>query len=247
MEGTRPRDVRGMARYSPVATTPPADLEFKPDLAEAGRRWDAYSAGEIIDRPIVCVTAPRQGVERGPGTHYHDRVFLDIEEVVQRQLRALEATFFGGEAIPGLWLSCGPDEVAVFCGAELGWSKDSGDTNWSIPCIEDWAEASPIALDQDSLLYQGMLALYGRAPDAVVGKATLGMIDLHTNMDLVSAIRGPQRLCVDLLDSPEPSTARWRRRARCSRNCGTRCGKRVALPRWATAHRRHCSATSPAW
>jgi len=27
--------------------------------------------------------------------------------------------------------------------------------------------------------------------------------DLHTNMDLIAAIRGPQQLCLDLLDSPE--------------------------------------------
>ncbi len=191
------------AKPSPVTKTPLVELELKPDLAEAARRWDAYFAGDIIDRPVVCISAPREGADPGPGTNYHDRVYLDIDEIVQRQVRALESQLFLGEAIPGVWLSFGPDEIAVFCGAELGWSEDSGDTNWSIPCIEDWDVAPPIALDENHPLWQRMLDLYRRAGEAVAGRATLGMLDLHTNMDLVSAMRGPQRLCMDLIDQPE--------------------------------------------
>lgn len=203
MGGMQAGDAEGRAKWPPVTKTPLVDLELKPDLGDAARRWDAYFAGEILDRPVVCVTAPREGAEPGPGTNYHDRAFLDIEDVVQRQLRSLAATFFGGEAIPAVWLSLGPDEVAAYCGAKLGWSANSGDTNWSIPCIEDWAAAPPIALEDGSSLYQRVLSLYRRAADVVAGKATLAMLDLHTNMDLVSAMRGPQRLCMDLLDSPE--------------------------------------------
>jgi hypothetical protein len=39
----------------------PASLSLKPDLAEAAHRWEAFYAGEIIDRPVVCVTAPGDG------------------------------------------------------------------------------------------------------------------------------------------------------------------------------------------
>lgn len=189
----------------PVTRTPTVPLALKPDLAEAARRWDAYFAGEIIDRPIVCVTAPRQDAEppEGPaGTNYHDRVHLDLAEIARRQVRAVEGAYFGGEAIPSIWLSFGPDEAALFCGAELGWSDGSGDTNWSIPCVEDWDSAPPIALDPANPLYRRMLALYSAAADAAEGKAAMGMLDLHTNMDLLSGLRGPQRLCMDLLDSP---------------------------------------------
>jgi hypothetical protein len=204
MTDTRPQHASRLAKHPPVTKTPVVDLELKPDLADAARRWDAFFAGEMLDRPIVCVTAPREGAEPAPAAAtYRDCVFMDIDEVVNKQLRNAEATFFGGEAIPGVGFSCGPDETAVWCDAELGWSEDSGNTNWSLPCIDDWAEAPPIAVREDNYLYQRMRALHGRAAELVAGKTTIAMIDLHTNMDLVAAMRGPQRLCTDLLDAPE--------------------------------------------
>ena len=39
----------------------PTPLEFKPDLEEAVKRLEAFYAGDMIDRPIVMVTAPKEG------------------------------------------------------------------------------------------------------------------------------------------------------------------------------------------
>jgi len=181
----------------------PKPLLFKPDLDDAARRWDAYFAGELIDRPVVCVTAPREGKSGAPGSNYRDRACGDLESVIQHALINAEATFYGGEAIPYFWTSFGPDEVAVFCGAELGWSDDSGDTNWSKPFVEDWAAALPLRLQEDHPFWQRMLAFYRRAAELVDGKMYLATLDLHTNMDLLAAVRGSQRLCEDLLDEPE--------------------------------------------
>ena len=48
-----------------------------------------------------------------------------------------------------------------------------------------------------------MLEFYHRAADRMAGKMLLSSLDLHTNMDLLAAIRGRQRLCMDLVDQPE--------------------------------------------
>jgi 5-methyltetrahydrofolate--homocysteine methyltransferase len=37
----------------------------------------------------------------------------------------------------------------------------------------------------------------------MAGTMLLSPLDLHTNLDLVAAARGPQRLCLDLIDRPE--------------------------------------------
>jgi len=172
-------------------------------MAETAQRWDAYFAGEIIDRPLVCINAPYDAALSTPGSNYHDRVFGDIDVLLDRALAAAHNTYFGGESLPYYWLSFGPDEIAVFCGAELAWSDDSGDTNWSKPCITDWAAAPTIAIDHGNALYQRMLTCYRRAAERLGGQLLLAMPDLHTNMDLVAALRGPQQLCEDLLDEPE--------------------------------------------
>jgi hypothetical protein len=107
----------------------PTPLEFKPDLEEANRHWQAFYAGEIIDRPLVSVTSPKKGKQIPAAPTYRQRVFGDMDQIINRGLVIGENTFWGGDAIPNFWLTFGPDELAVFCGGNFGWSDDSGDTN----------------------------------------------------------------------------------------------------------------------
>lgn len=181
----------------------PAPLAFKPDIEEAAKRWDAFYAGDIIDRPVVCVTAPREGFKGAKGSDYYERVHGDMDDIIERAIVSAEATFYGGEAVPEFQLSFGPDEISVFTGAELRWSKDSGNTNWSVPFVEDWEQALPLRIQDENPLWQRMLEFYRRAADRLAGKMLLSSLDLHTNMDLLAAIRSPQRLCMDLIDQPE--------------------------------------------
>jgi len=181
----------------------PTPLFFKPDLEDAALRWDAFYAGEMIDRPLISVTAPRNGSIIPPASTYYERVFGDMEDLIERGLKVGETTYWGGEAIPHYWLTFGPDEIAVFSGGEFGWKGDSGDTNWSKPFVNDWAEAFPLSLHADNPLWQRMLDFYQKAASRMGGKMLLTAPDLHTNMDLLAAIRGPQRLCMDLIEEPE--------------------------------------------
>jgi hypothetical protein len=90
-------------------TQKPSPLTLKPDLPEAAQRWEAYFAGEMLDRPVVCVTAPRHGPARPWGYGYRRRIFGDLDEVIEEALARAEATYYAGEAIP----SFGPDETAA--------------------------------------------------------------------------------------------------------------------------------------
>ncbi len=187
----------------------PAPLLFKPDLEEAANRWNAYYEGEIIDRPIVCVHAPKDGfaaVDPIDTNDYHDKVFGDMDIRIDKVMKRAEATFYGGEAIPDYFPSLGPDELAVFCGGELQWSGNKDGwlmTNWSKPVVKDWESFLPVALDESNGLWQLLLKTYRRAAEKMAGKMLLCPPDLHSNMDLLSALRGPQDLCTDLLDMPE--------------------------------------------
>ncbi len=186
-----------------AAMKKPAPLEYKPDLEEAARRWEAYWAGEIVDRPVVCVTSYWPDRKGRPGSSYRDRVYGDMDQVIETALLNAWATYHAGESIPGTSLSFGPDEVAVFCGAELEFAEGSPDTNWSRPFVEDWNAALPLRMNEDHPLWRRMLEFYRRAVRKTAGKMLLGPIDLHTNMDILAPIRNPERLCMDLLDCPD--------------------------------------------
>lgn len=187
----------------------PAPLLFKPNLDDAAHRWNAYYEGEIIDRPIICVTSPKDGYEASDpidSNDYHDKVYGDIDIRLDKVLKRAEATFYGGEAVPDYFPSLGPDELAVFCGGELKWSanKDGWQmTNWSKAVVKDWVAFLPIQLDESNELWKHLLKIYRRAAVKMSGKMLLTPPDLHSNMDLLSALRGPENLCMDLLDDPE--------------------------------------------
>jgi hypothetical protein len=176
---------------------------YKPDIEEAEKRWQAFYEGELIDRPPICVVAPNPNCKLLLPITYKEKVFDPIDSILDHAEKEAENTFWGGEAIPSFYPSFGPDEIAVFTGAELNWSPDSPDTNWSVPFVENWEETLPLKINPDNLLLQRQLEIYRQAADRFRGSILLVFPDLHSNMDLLSGIRGNQNLCMDLIDNPQ--------------------------------------------
>jgi hypothetical protein len=179
-------------------------LEYKPDYEETVRRYEAFWNGEIIDRPIVQVTAPNPNTVGAPYiNNYYARIHDDLDALVQGVLNNTKRTLYLGEAIPSPFLSFGCDEVAAFCGGDLYFENNNHDTCWSKPIIDEWEKSLPIAVQKDNPLWQRMRQFITKCADALEGKSLFNALDLHTNMDLLLAMRGSERLCMDLVDCPE--------------------------------------------
>ena len=39
------------------------NLKYKPDFEETAARFDAFWAKDVLDRPLVCVRAPKRGAK----------------------------------------------------------------------------------------------------------------------------------------------------------------------------------------
>lgn len=179
-------------------------LELKGDAFEAYERWDAFWAGELIDRPVVCVTAPAdQSAAEWYEDHYFARMHADLDRHVEGVLGNFRNQYYGGEALPTAFLSFGCDEMAAFCGGELLFNPDSMETNWSEPFVNDWNAMLPFRIDDSHPLWQRMLQYIRKSAEAYRGKMLIDPIDYHSNMDLLMAVRGSEALCMDLLDCPE--------------------------------------------
>ncbi|NSW89675.1 MAG: hypothetical protein HPY74_03150 [Firmicutes bacterium] len=185
----------------------PKPILFKPDLCDVSKRWDAFFNGDIIDRPIVSVIAPKNGhkIEKTAKQLWmlEERIFGDMDRAIDEVLEAAKSTYYGGEALPSINITFGPDTIAALCGAELEINPDSADTIWAKPFVEDWKKSLPIKLNKECYIWKRLMKFYEKAFEKLGGKMLLTTLDLHTNMDLLAAIRGPQALCMDLLDCPE--------------------------------------------
>ena len=177
---------------------------FKPDFREAARRWEAFLAGDIIDRPLLCARLPKADRPPVHDMNYHEKFLATPEAIVERSFEVLDATHFLGEAIPTFSLSFGCDELAVFCGGpDMTVHPDSGDTCWMEPFVTDWERSLPIVFRDDHPLWRKTLACWRLARERNGGRAAMGMLDPHSNLGLLAAMRGAQNLCMDCADRPE--------------------------------------------
>lgn len=179
------------------------ELEYKPDWPQAVERWEAFWRHEVLDRPVIAVTAPQDGVTRRSVTAPADlrTRWWDYEYRIDAAMAVMEATWYGGEAFPMYLPNLGPDCFASWLGAPLEFMET---TSWARPIIEDWEQdLDKIRFAPECATWQWQLEATAAAGEAGAGKFLVGLADLHGGMDAVAALRHPDRLCLDLIDQPD--------------------------------------------
>ena len=71
------------------------------------------------------------------------------------------------------------------------------------PLLRDREEIPPLAIDPANRWWRAIVDLTRLAGRRCPGKFLVSTIDTHSNLDCLSALRGPERLCMDLLERPE--------------------------------------------
>ncbi len=183
-------------------------LSTKQDLGDVLTRWDHFWQGELYTRPVVVMTAMKEGGKTENLSNIaRSRYYYALEGLWEKRLaqidRWLEQVSFPGEKIPCFSPDFGPDQWAAFFGAELQFSDSSPNTNWVEPVIEDWEEALPLKFKPENRTFQKLLDYSKCLARHGEGRYLVGHIDAHSNADALSALRGPQRFLMDLYDCPE--------------------------------------------
>ena len=179
-------------------------LELKPDYQDTIKRYEAFWNGDMLDRPVVRVRAPNPAYACWEyDDNYYTRLNNPVETVVAGLINNARGSLYLGEAMPVPYLSFGCDEVTAFCGGSLSFNENQHETNWSEPFVEKWDDIMPIAVNPDNALWLRMQKLMDMCADAMAGRMLFNALDLHTNADLLLALRGGEGLCLDLIDCPE--------------------------------------------
>ncbi len=174
------------------------ELMYKPDFDRARKYWEAFWNHTIIDRPVVCVNSPLEGATPQPGMSYMSGFEGDYLEALQTYDKWAATRYFGGESIPYCDLSFGPDQFAAFLGSELIMGRDRV-TSWIKPYVTDWREVQVKLDTRPGSRWNMMLDFMKTGAQYSKDKFLLSMLDLHSNMDCLNAMRGPQNLCIDLV------------------------------------------------
>ncbi len=172
----------------------------KDDWPQAQERMKALWELEIIDRVCIQVWAPQGQPRRVPAPPDLQRRWMDAEYQVEAGLAHIEATYYAGEAFPTWMPNLGPDSVSGYLGAELEFAED---TSWAIPLISDWEQRPALRFDPQNHYWQTMRRMIELGGERGHGQFYTQVPDTHAGGDCLAALRGQQKLCVDLFDYPE--------------------------------------------
>jgi hypothetical protein len=167
------------------------------------KRFEAWWQGEIFDRPLLAVTAPRRQTPQQDPSPAVETVltdqeikaqWTDIDVMIQRQEQILAHTYYGAEAIPVFWHNWSAGQ-ALYFGCLPHFARD---TVWVDPAPLD-ALGYPI-LDgwQDSPWWQWMQDCTLKASQASQGRwFIMPMWGNHAG-DNLGLVRGTEKLLLDI-------------------------------------------------
>jgi hypothetical protein len=168
---------------------------YKEDWEAAQERLTAWWDGEVMDRPVIQVTARRPVERKSPWDGWDFARYPDdpLKAVANFELGA-ESRFFGGEAFPSCWINLGAGAVAAFLGAQPVLYSD---TVW-FETPTEWEDLADIRMDPDNEWWVRAKRDTEVAAEKGEGRFFVGMTDLGGILDVAHSLRGKKRLMVDL-------------------------------------------------
>ena len=168
-------------------------------LQTALQRNEAFWTGDLEDYPLMWITVPDAlpGIPPDePPTD--DELWTDVDYVIKVAEYQLSHTHYAGDALPVHHPWLGPDQVAAWLGAEM-FLKPRQFTSWVNPCVSKWTENSQLKIDPDNRWWQLYLEIVRASVQAGKDKWITAYPDLHTGLDGLSALRGPENISMDLI------------------------------------------------
>jgi hypothetical protein len=173
-------------------------------VKKACQRHEAFWKNELDDGPLMWITVPNSK----PGTpptepDEEEKMWTDVHYYIAATEDQLARTHYAGDALPVCHPWLGPDQFAAWLGADM-MIRPKESTSWVKPFVDDWSKFPEFNIDPDNKWWKLYLELLRRCAEAGQGKWITAYPDLHTGIDGLSAIRGPENLMMDMITEPNP-------------------------------------------
>jgi hypothetical protein len=143
-----------------------------------------------------------ENVPKPPDAATTELFYTEADLRARRSHHRLSRCQFPADTLPVADTDIGPGSLALFCGSEPGFSRD---TVWFEPCCMtcDQPEALPaLTFDPENRWWKLTEATLRRCAQLGQGKYMVGCPDLVENIDILAALRDPQTLMMDLVERP---------------------------------------------
>jgi len=175
----------------------------KLNTEEALRRVEAFWNLVPTERPALLVRAKSQdgGAGTTPASAAEPRT-LDIEEAISRAESQMAQYVYPAEAFPSFNPGLMCSDMAAFFYPHMGVDiavKDN--TVWYPPLVEDW-DSFTFSFDKENPWWQLVRDMTAEAARRGKDRFLVGIPDFQAGMDIISLLRSPSKLCLDLMVNP---------------------------------------------
>jgi len=182
------------ARLREIAAQP---LEFCPEFPDVARRYDAWWAQDMWDRPVFRAATnpdPSRRVTRRVDLIHDPDLWLETKVKDLRQIRRY------GDTLP--YVRVEMPILDRMIGAHVEYNPEE-DTVWTHPTIDDdWSCVPNWVWQDDHPALCLMRELTRRASTEAVGRFLIATAGTGTGGDYIHTMRGAERLCLDVLEQP---------------------------------------------
>jgi len=172
-------------------------------LAKVLSRHEAFWKNELECGPLMWITVPNAKHGISPvEPDKEEKIWTDIDYYIASAEDQLSRTYYAGDALPvhNPWL--GPDQFAAWLGADIV-IKPKEFTSWVQPFVDDWNEFPRLKIDPENKWWKLYIEMVRRSVEAGKCKWITAYPDIHSGIDGLSAIRGPENLMMDMISTPE--------------------------------------------
>lgn len=180
---------------------------IKENWEEIKTRLTYWWANELLDRAVIWVTAPKDGVERRQwqgGEVTAEDIWTNIDYMIWRMEEEIRTTYYGGESVP-LFYHGWAIGHALLLGCEPRFAED---TVWTDPLPPAADGYPPIRFHREGPWWRWMQEATLRAARASLGRYFVLPTWGNHAADNLALIRGSETLMLDIAENPA-----WVRRA----------------------------------
>lgn len=179
-------------------------MKHNKNWQETKERFIGWWNQSNIDRPLMKVVAkrksPLEDLERTWEAKTAEDKHLEADRKVINLRNYCRTHKFMAEAFPTLDIDLGAGSMAAYLGSEpeFNWN-----TVWFNECIDDLKAWGSLKYDAENIWLKKHLDAIRRGQELANGDFLVTIPDIIENVDILSAMRGAQNLCFDMMDEPE--------------------------------------------
>lgn len=178
-----------------------AVMEYKPDFEESAARIDRWWRHEETDRPVIAVTAPKDGKKtRDFSTYSLEDRWCQPELVCEMARCRIENTLYLGEAMPYQIVTLGPNILGAAYGNPVVFAED---TSWQEHSMEDLGRFAFRSLSLKNQWLKRLEKITELALETGRGKYFVSLPDLGGSAEILAHLTGTEALCIAMMDEPE--------------------------------------------